>query len=875
MTTVREADRAGGTVAVPSAAVTAAAWPPRLAARGKFLYAGDEKIYVKGVTYGTFRPDEAGQEFTDPELVDRDFARMAAHDINSVRTYTTPPRWMLDCALEHGLRILVGLPWEQHVTFLDDRRLARSVEARVRAGVAACAGHPAVLAYAVGNEIPAGIARWHGRRRLERFVEGLYRAAKAEDPEGIVTYVNYPSTEYLQLPFLDVVAFNVFLESRERLEAYLARLQNIAGDRPLLMTELGLDSRRHGVYAQAAALRWQLRSAFASGCAGAFVYSWTDEWHRGGFDIEDWDFGLTARDRRPKPALAAVREAFDEAPISTDESWPLVSVVVCTYNGAHTIGDCCAALRALEYPKYEVIVVDDGSTDGAGEIAGSAGFRVVRTSNQGLASARNTGLAAANGELVAYIDDDAMPDPHWLSYLVNTFRTTSHAAVGGPNVAPADGAVADAVAIAPGGPIHVLLSDQVAEHIPGCNMAFRKEALEALGGFDPQFRTAGDDVDVCWRIQDRGETIGFSPAALVWHYRRRSIRAYLRQQVGYGKAEALLERKWPEKYNVAGHATWAGRLYGPGIAQRLRRRWQVYYGTWGTGAFQRLYQAPAGTLASLALMPEWALAVLALGALSVLGLVWSPLILALPLFATAAALSGVYALAAARGVTFASRVSRPERAKRRTLTTLLHVLQPLARLRGRLDRGLTPWRRRGKRTLAVPWPKTTWIWSEEWLSPETRLARAEETLRADGVPAETGGDFDRWDLEVRGGLFGCARLRMVSEEHGNGKQLVRFRLWPRVTKLAFGVVVGSLVLAAVARLGEKGLQLVVFAGLASLVALRALIETAFAEAALRQAVQHQLPDHLLAASPREEVTRAHEATPTRTSKRRGARAVAP
>src|SRR5262249_20818543 len=161
----------------------------------------------------------------------------------------------------------------------------------------ACAGHQAVLCYAVGNEIPAPIARWHGRRAVERFVERLYCAAKDEDPEGLVTYVNYPSTEYLQLPFLDLVSFNVYLESPERLARYPARLQNVAGNRPLLLAEAGLDSRRHGLELQADTLAWQLRSAFSSGCAGAFVFAWTDEWHRGGFDITDWDFGLTDRER--------------------------------------------------------------------------------------------------------------------------------------------------------------------------------------------------------------------------------------------------------------------------------------------------------------------------------------------------------------------------------------------------------------------------------------------------------------------------------------------------------------------------------------------------------------------------------------------------
>src|SRR2546422_6137391 len=86
------------------------------------------------------------------------------------------------------------------------------------------------------------------------------------------------------------------------------------------------------------------------------------------------------------------------------------------------------------------------------------------TENRGLSCARNTGLQAATGEIVAYLDDDAYPDPHWLTYLAATFMRTTHAGVGGPNLAPAgDGPIAECIAHAPGGPVHVLLTDQEAE----------------------------------------------------------------------------------------------------------------------------------------------------------------------------------------------------------------------------------------------------------------------------------------------------------------------------------------------------------------------------------------------------------------------------
>ncbi len=276
---------------------------------GKFLFMGQEKFWVKGVTYGTFRPDESGQEFHDPVKVEKDFGLMARNGFNSIRTYTVPPRWLLDLAQKHGLKVMVGLPWEEHIAFLDERRRARSILEKVRSAVRTCSGHPAVLCFVVGNEIPASIVRWHGPRRIERFIRKLYRAAKQEDPQALVTYVNYPTTEFLNLDFLDLICFNVYLESRERLKAYLARLQNLAGTKPLVMAEIGLDSRRNGTEAQAESLSWQIRTAFASGCAGAFVLPGQMSGSEG---LRYRGLGLwhNHQAQKAKPALESVKELF-------------------------------------------------------------------------------------------------------------------------------------------------------------------------------------------------------------------------------------------------------------------------------------------------------------------------------------------------------------------------------------------------------------------------------------------------------------------------------------------------------------------------------------------------------------------------------------
>jgi GT2 family glycosyltransferase len=467
-------------------------------------------------------------------------------------------------------------------------------------------------------------------------------------------------------------------------------------------------------------------------------------------------------------------------------------VVVCTYNGARTIRDCFEGLRRLAYPDYEVIVVDDGSTDETAAIARQYDCRLIRTENRGLASARNTGLNAATGEIVAYLDDDAYPDPHWLTYLAARFLSTSHAAVGGPNLAPpGDGPIAECVARAPGGPVHVLLTDSEAEHIPGCNMAFRKACLEAIGGFDPQFRTAGDDVDACWRLQESGWTLGFSAAAMVWHHRRNSVRTYWKQQIGYGRAEAMLERKWPEKYNGPGHVRWTGRIYGSALTCALRwRRARVYHGIWGVAPYQSLYEPAPSLLGSLPQMPEWYLMIAILLALSALSFVWSPIKFLLPVLVIAALLPLTQAYVSAMRAPFPdTRNHRGARTKRRVLTAALHLLQPLARLRGRLREGLTPWRCRGTLQPAPLWPVTSSMWSERWQAQEQRLEFLKATLREEAACVLLGGEHDRWDLAVRSGFFGGARLLMGVEDHAGG-QLVRLRWWPYVPALGPVLTVG-------------------------------------------------------------------------------------
>ncbi len=152
--------------------------------------------------------------------------------------------------------------------------------------------------------------RWHGPRAIGKFLGELCDQGKQLDPEGLFTYANYPSTEYLDLPFLDFLAFNVYLHREEDFRRYLTHVMALSGDLPLVLSETGIDTLREGEEAQAEFLGWQARAAFELGLAGLVVFAFTDEWYRGGSEITDWAFGLVTRERRPKPAFHATAEVF-------------------------------------------------------------------------------------------------------------------------------------------------------------------------------------------------------------------------------------------------------------------------------------------------------------------------------------------------------------------------------------------------------------------------------------------------------------------------------------------------------------------------------------------------------------------------------------
>lgn len=545
---------------------------------GKFFRAGGSRIAVRAVTYGPFPGGWPGDFATD-------FQGIAAAGFNTLRLYEMPTCELLDAALAHGLRVFGGLRWPQAVDFLKDERILAAAKVSLAEALRPLEGHPALAAVFVANEVPADLVRWMGPVKVRKALEGLITLGKELQPGLLWCYGNYPSTEYLEPENADFTAFNVYLEEEEAFRKYLRRLHHIAGDRPVMISEFGLDSRRNGVERQAETLSWGIRAMAEEGVAGLTIYAWSDRWWNAGLEVKDWDFGLVDRDGQAKPALAAVRAAFNLKP--EPASAAKISVIVCTRNGRPRIGACLKALEKQSLAAHEVIVVDDGSSDGTAGLVEKRfpGAILIRLEPSGLSAARNAGAEAATGEFVAFTDDDCEPDRDWLAGLAVAF-TKGWDGVGGPNLPPPPkDAVEAVVAAAPGAPSHVMLDDEEAEHLPGCNIAVRRAAYFDIGGFDPQFRTAGDDVDFCWRLRDKGYRLGFAPTAFVWHHRRPALRGYLRQQIGYGKAEALLIAKHPQRFTSNGDAKWEGFVYSGGPVRAVEGS-IIYYGQMGLAGYQ-------------------------------------------------------------------------------------------------------------------------------------------------------------------------------------------------------------------------------------------------------------------------------------------------
>lgn len=241
-------------------------------------------------------------------------------------------------------------------------------------------------------------------------------------------------------------------------------------------------------------------------------------------------------------------------PTLPEDQLPVVTIVIPTYNRQLMLGSCLKSLLALDYPahKVEIIVVDDASPVPVDLGPYRSKVKLIRMAeNGGPGAARNEAVKVAKGEIIAFLDDDCLAGKDWLRALVPCFQY--------PDVAAAGGRVESAELSSPidnyeqvqspllmGASQRKVRKGSAISYLATCNLLVRKQSLLAVKGFDPSMRV-GEDVDLCWRLLEKGENIYYIPEGLVFHHHRSELLAFLKRRFNYGQSEAKLQARYPKE----------------------------------------------------------------------------------------------------------------------------------------------------------------------------------------------------------------------------------------------------------------------------------------------------------------------------------------
>jgi glycosyltransferase involved in cell wall biosynthesis len=237
---------------------------------------------------------------------------------------------------------------------------------------------------------------------------------------------------------------------------------------------------------------------------------------------------------------------------------PLVSIVIPVRNGADLIQNCLDSVFAQDYPHFEVIVVDNDSTDRTTNIVSEFPVKLVIETNPGAYLARNSGIKHAQGEIIAFTDADCTLQINWLTEIVNCFTEKGIGGVGG-NLLPLKpiGQVAEFLSFGKLRLYHSLGKSVVKPDnncflsgaLGSANMAFRRSVLEELNNFDPELSYFGGDYDLSWRLQKLGFKLIYHPEALVYHQMRGTVKSMIHQFYYFGKGMPLLLKKQPGNFS--------------------------------------------------------------------------------------------------------------------------------------------------------------------------------------------------------------------------------------------------------------------------------------------------------------------------------------
>lgn len=226
---------------------------------------------------------------------------------------------------------------------------------------------------------------------------------------------------------------------------------------------------------------------------------------------------------------------------------PFVSIIIPTCNRPFLLKHCIERVRAQPYPRKEIIVVDSSSNNESEAVVAQYPEVIsvrIRGQRDNRPQAKNTGMTYASGDIIAFIDDDSMVLPGWLETVVDIHRDDTIGAAGGrvlrqpiPYCDQESGS--PRMIVKPSGRVvwegaELVSKERVdVDHLISCNVSFRRDALEQVGGFDPNYTITSlrEETDICLRVKKAGWRLVFEPAMAVIHYSARSRGYFLRRPV--------------------------------------------------------------------------------------------------------------------------------------------------------------------------------------------------------------------------------------------------------------------------------------------------------------------------------------------------------
>lgn len=234
----------------------------------------------------------------------------------------------------------------------------------------------------------------------------------------------------------------------------------------------------------------------------------------------------------------------------------LISVIIPVYNGAQTLPACLRALKkqTVSPEAFEIIVVDDGSTDGSALVAQQPGVRVIRQNNAGAAAARNHGARVAQGELLLFTDADCVPAPDWVAQLSAPFADATVAGAKGVYQTAQTELTPRFVQMEYESKYERMADAETIDFVDTYSAAYRREVFWAVGGFDVTFPGASvEDQEFSFRVAEAGHRLVFAPQAMVLHTHDRSAPEYARRKYSIGYWKNWVVQRHPDKLRHDSH----------------------------------------------------------------------------------------------------------------------------------------------------------------------------------------------------------------------------------------------------------------------------------------------------------------------------------